>query len=110
MLPKNETMLESNVEDIKDSIGILLLYVIIWVLTEVIKIVYYIYKDHCPPKVLEVVEDIQHTLGSSNQIEKEDIENKEILEDNEELAFINQTFRTSTGRIHNPPKRYENSI
>lgn len=68
-------MLETNVEEIKESIGILLLYVILWVVTELIKIVYYVYKAYCPPKILDVVEEIQNNLGEP--LKDEENENKE---------------------------------
>lgn len=78
LLKTNETILETNVEEIKESIGILLLYVILWVVTELIKIVYYVYKAYCPPKILEVVEEIQNNLG--NPLKDDDEENKECEE------------------------------
>lgn len=75
LLKSNGTMLETNVEEIKESIGILLLYVILWVVTELIKIVYYVYKAYCPPKILDVVEEIQNNLGEP--LKDEENENKE---------------------------------
>lgn len=75
LLKSNGTILETNVEEIKESIGILLLYVILWVVTELIKIVYYVYKAYCPPKILDVVEEIQNNLGEP--LKDEENENKE---------------------------------